>query len=731
MAPTTTTTAPPRLPNSGGDAAAESDDEAAEDDAATDVADAAFDDAFFGDPFPGPVTFFNGGFVRLDQGFDGFEVAFADDGVNWELQPTEGLPQDGFVIDFEADDDGLVAIIEIFPFSNVDFVDPFQLIFESGLLTQDQLDDLCDVQFGGPGEPIVVTTCDFEEIDAAFAAFEEDLANAANEAERAAIEEEFFALEEELFAGVEVLRLEPGDAFYDEVIGAFIAEEEAFSAPPEFVVATSNNGVFWEISDLPQIPVDEGGFVFVNDAAISEDRLALLVSIEPEFIDPFQIIFEAGLLTEEELDNFCDIRLDGPGEPIIITSCDFDEVDAAFAEFEEAIANAATDEERAAIEEEFFALEEELFGGQELLRLEPGDEFYDEIAEGFFAEPETDPVVLVGTIGGQFDVVELPFDGFPNSIVATDEGFITTGFDFVNGGTVVLRSTDGLTWTQVERFQGIADGTEFADVTIAANSDLALAIVVDFSTPDGGTAPVVLRSDDLGNSWAESEIPTELFGIFPQPVGGEAGFAALIEGTTEPFNFFGPELVEVVQGDFVMEIRLNEGTAALRLLDGTVVHESVQLDQAFGDGEVPGVLRIDPLSEDAIWLDPETGEDLIVFSGNDLNAAVDEAFLAFEEEVGFEEPEFVSELWFSADGETWVLIETFEPEPDEDQFSFIAAIGDDEIVLLTETFPVPPEDLFAFEEEGREPTPAEIQAIDEFFINNSEQTFEWTRVPVG
>ena len=76
-----------------------------------------------------------------------------------------------------------------------------------------------------------------------------------------------------------------------------------------------------------------------------------------------------------------------------------------------------------------------------------------------------------------------------------------------------------------------------------------------------------------------------------------------------------------------------------------------------------------------------------------------------------------------------MLIETFTPDLNDDQFSFIAAVGDDEIVLLTETFPVPPEGLFDFEEEGREPTEEELQAIDEFF--NAQPIFEWTRIPVN
>ena len=130
-----------------------------------------------------------------------------------------------------------------------------------------------------------------------------------------------------------------------------------------------------------------------------------------------------------------------------------------------------------------------------------------------------------------------------------------------------------------------------------------------------------------------------------------------------------------------------------------------------------------------MWIDPETGEELVTFLVDDITFAIDQAFQIFDEPEEFEEPEFVSELWFSVDGQNWVLIDTFEPDANEDQFSRIAAVGDDEIVLLTETFPIPPDDLFDFEEEGRDPTQAELDALDEFF--SQSPTFEWTRVPVN
>ena len=64
-----------------------------------------------------------------------------------------------------------------------------------------------------------------------------------------------------------------------------------------------------------------------------------------------------------------------------------------------------------------------------------------------------------------------------------------------------------------------------------------------------------------------------------------------------------------------------------------------------------------------------------------------------------------------------------------DEFTSIIAVGDDEILLETQTFLIPPPELFAFEEEGREPTEEEIAALNEFFASEPASTTR--RVPVG
>jgi len=686
-----------------------------------DVGDAAGD--FFGGGFPSQVAFINGEFVRLEPGLNGLEVARSPDGSDWQLESTTGLPRDGFVQSLVSSQGTLVAVIEDFG----DFIDPFEVLFQSGLLTDDELSNICDF-FPDEDGSIVVTTCSFEDFDALLEEFDEAIEAGASDAEIAALEEQLDVAEEEVFAGEEVLRIEPGDELFDEISGAFFGEDEFFS--PEYVVATSNDGVAWATNDLPTVMVEEG-FTFVAGAAVSGNRLAVLVSVEAGFNDPFQILFESGLVDDDLLNEICGISSGDPGDPIIFSSCteptddDFETLDQAVLELDEAIEAGASDDEIAALEEQLFALEDEIFNGEEILRLEPGDELYDQLAESFFVEPEAlPPVVLTGPLGGSFQSVELPTAGFASGIAGTNEGFIATVSTF-DGGPTVLRSTDGLSWTPVERFEDFREDIN-SDVAVAANDELAIAIVLDFDGGADNAAPVVLTSDDLGLTWSESELPTELFGIFPAPIAGPAGFATLIEGTTEPFNFFGPESVEVTQGDFVMEVRLNEDTAALRTVDGAVIHESVSLEEAF-EGGVPGVLQIGQPGEEAVWFDPETGEELVVFFVDDIITAIDDAFLLFEDDG--EQPVFVQELWFSVDGQSWTLLETFETDLDEDEFTSIAAVGDDEILLLTESFPLPPEELFLFEEEGRAPTSEEEAAIEEFFL--LEPSFIWTRVPVG
>ena len=67
----------------------------------------------------------------------------------------------------------------------------------------------------------------------------------------------------------------------------------------------------------------------------------------------------------------------------------------------------------------------------------------------------------------------------------------------------------------------------------------------------------------------------------------------------------------------------------------------------------------------------------------------------------------------------------------EQGYTGLVAVGDDELVLRTDTFVEPPAELLIFEEENREPTDAEIEALDAWSLESSEESIEWSAIPVG
>ena len=652
--------------------------------------------------------FFDGSFVRIN--YDGQQVLLerSDNGADWVGEPVNGLPGYAYFQNLHANADGLVAIAQVE--RERDFVDPHTLIVDLGLLTQREVNNLCDLRFDGVDSPIVATVCDFDAIYELEQEFYDALDNAETEEEAIALEEEFWPLIEELYEGEEVLRLELGDEFFDELADAFLAEEAFYTQPYDRVVASSTDGTNWSATILPQVEVEPGGFEYLAGSAVSGDTISVLVSVEPAYFDPNWLLFEYGLITEDQLNAFCSIDFDGEGSPIIVNVCDFDEIDAAFDEYIEAIDDARTDAERIQIEEEFSALIDELYLGEEILRLEPGDEFYDSLAEGLLAQPRT--VVLAGTLGGEFQSVDLPGVLYPNSVVGTQDGFIVTAYD--DDGLIAFQSTDGLTWEVAERTEEILEDTGGA-VDLVANEDLTLAVVYEYASEDANVETRVIVSDDLGETWEENAIPTELFGTSTQAVAGPAGFAALIQGTADPVeNGEGPDTFEVISEDgYVTQYRLSRDRIRLRAPDGTLIHEPVDLSELYDVGEIEDVIRLDEGGETLTWLDPETGEDLVVVTFAELDEAIWAAFDEYYASLNIEP--VIAELWFSTDGETWELLETFEPAEGVEQNASLVAVGDDETLVLVQSWVEPPEGLFAFEEEGREPTEAELQAVEEYY----------------
>ena len=355
---------------------------------------------------PGNVVSFDGSFLRLDDySRRTVLVERSDNGADWTEAVTVGIPRDARVQDLQANSTGLVAIVEV-P-REVDFVDPFEVMAQLGLIDEDQLNNLCQSPFQGVGQPIVVSVCDFEALYEAEQAFWEAIdIEDIDEEELRRLEDEFFALQDMLLQGEEVLRLEPGDAGFDEVADAFLAERAFFEMPYDRLVATSTDGTNWVTNGVADIELDEGDFQYVAGLAISDGRAVVLVAVEPGYFDPATLLFENGLINEDQLINTCDVSFDGEGSPIVVTVCDLEALYEAQDAFWEAIDVPDIDpDELARLSEEFDALEEMLLQGEEVLRLNPGDALYSELASGFLARPRT--VVLAGAIGSEFQTVEL------------------------------------------------------------------------------------------------------------------------------------------------------------------------------------------------------------------------------------------------------------------------------------------------------------------------------------
>ena len=200
--------------------------------------------------------------------------------------------------------------------------------------------------------------------------------------------------------------------------------------------------------------------------------------------------------------------------------------------------------------------------------------------------------------------------------------------------------------------------------------------------------------------------------------------------TYDDAGFFGPEVeVAIIEKDgFVLEINAFTGEATFSTADGEVTHE---LDSAWDPSLDDGIANVNPISGDITFLDPETGEALVLITNDDINDAF--GFPEFDEEdfeEEFVEPDRITEVRATTDGTTWTLIDVPEFQDLGSNTSiYPVAVGDDEAIFSLETYVEPPAELFAFEEEGREPTDAEIEALELFDGGSAESTY--VRVELG
>ena len=499
-----------------------------------------------------------------------------------------------------------------------------------------------------------------------------------------------------------------------EIWPAFDPDASAFGfdGNPERFLATSADLVTWTPTPIEQLDDTDGLFAFIQSVAVSGDSIAILAQFSGSVGSEFDVLLEAGLITESEVENICGTEF-SEGGAYVITSCG-----------EELIVREG--EPVTDIEPEGF--------GDEVLRLEPGDEFYDEVIEAALG-PDVDPVptVLTGPVAGPLEVIELPGINFAQQVLGTDVGFFAVGSSPLGEGQI-LTSSDGLTWSELAPSE-----VNFGFIQqLAASGDRLLVTSNAVDEPNGDLLTFV--SDDGGVSWSESFIPSDLFNVFGLTVGGEAGFVIEVQGTLEPDdpnspNPFETDLAEIVVDGFTMTLSLVDGTASLTGPDGVIIHDFVDFDSedAFLSGGVDNIVRFEgPFDETTVWLDPETGEDLVTFTDDDINAVFEELFPT-DGFSDFDIPPRGAEVWFSADGVSWELLESRPLSNDFSDFSLVAAVSGDAALRVTQTFAMPPEELLAFETEGRPPTDDETAALDAWFEENATTgpTNTWEVLPLG
>ena len=482
-------------------------------------------------------------------------------------------------------------------------------------------------------------------------------------------------------------------------------------------IATSANGTSWTLTQLTES--NESTESHVSATVVLDGQIVAFRTLFETGQDPEQLLGDMGLLNDEEGLHLCDVQFDGDGGPITVYACDYSEFEEEFEEPDQSLLDelearwnaASSDEERAAVEEEL----EALWGGtgpEQILigTFSPGDDAYDELVTAFGGDsPGEDDMrteILVGPLTGPFGVVgELPGSGYLNNVVEVDGALFAhlESFEESTGrsNSTILTSTDGTTWTEAGTAPG--DGGRL----VAAGESL---LFIGY----GELGRSILQSNDGGATWAPSSLETSLFHSHTEFVSGDAGVVAFTSGQIEEFNDAGfeqPQDNPVLEVDgYTLTLPVFGGPLILTGPGGEVIHE---LNEEEAYEEDSNAVRSNPISGDMTFLDPDTGEDLVTFTEEAQQEAYESMYDGDEEEV-YEEPDFGFEAHFSVDGRTWQPLATDAlAEFGPNTHVMPVAIGDDELIVASVTYNETPEELFAFDIEGREPTEAEIQALEQ------------------
>lgn len=510
-------------------------------------------------------------------------------------------------------------------------------------------------------------------------------------------------------------------------------EEDAEISPfgaqgrPSFQLAVSTDLENWTFTDL-SIDAGENQQASVSNLALSSAGVVILAETYNVGPDEMQVLFEAGILTEEHFDTYCGLQID-VGE-ITVNSCDyndFEDEEIDFEAFERAYDEAETDKEREALAQEFETLSQPPL--EIIATITPDDPLFDELSGIYDYEYEDTgrTVVLAGPLGSPLTMSTLPAPGHATGVMVVGGTFVTaiTNYGELGESTTIFTSTDGLVWVN----KGEAPAAASSEIQVLGDSTLVLAGQEDFIN-----GPAVYTSQDLGASWQQVDVDIELYGAYPRTIAGPAGAVVLITGSTEEFNgggFAEPPEIAIVKDGYTFTMDNFEGGITLTGPNGEVIH-SLTAEEVYGndDEDIPNVVRTNPITGNPTFLDPETGEDLVSFSTSDFDRAYEEAFGGFDEEIV--EPNSATVVLFSADGVTWTELNDDRLNVNQNNGSIEAiAVGDDELIVGVYSWNQPPDELFAFEGEGREPTEEEIAALNEWESGGRGDSFDYFRIDLG
>jgi len=482
-------------------------------------------------------------------------------------------------------------------------------------------------------------------------------------------------------------------------------------------LASSTDLTTWSLAELPDLESDSKYPIVtsVSGLAVGESGIAAVVQAYAEPPDELRILFDSGVVDQAELVNLCGRDEKAAGEAITFYSCDFSAMDQVFEDLEKRMAAAEDDEAREAIEREFdetFIEEREI-----LVTVEPGTALHAQLTEVLeFGYTQSPSSVLQGPVGGPFTVTELATTGYASGIVAVDGEFVAfvSEIEGRNPTTTVLASKDG-TW----RESGALEGQSINQAFVIGSNIVAVG-----SGLEEGVGTLVWLSDDGGATWQESR-RSDLFGAWAQAVGGPGGVAIMVTGSEEPLpEYLEPE-ISLERDGYTLTTGLDGGRATLVGPNGDTIYD-VAMNDLYDSAVGEGVVRVD--GPDLVFLDAATGEDLVSFGERDFEEAY--SGLIFDEEQ-FEEPTYTSQAMFSSDGLSWTAVD-FDLGESESSNTQLVAVGDDEILFVKSTWSQPPVELLSFEQDGIEPTEAELMELDEWYsANNGGTTLEWIRLPLG